>query len=496
MIMDFETRFDDIADLCGGRGALQDMLGVGASALSNYIARGQLPRPKLAILSEALAAKGYQLDWQSLAITPHHKGARKPICLLIITGGIAAYKSLELARRLMDEGYHVRGVMTKSAQEFITPLSLSALTGEKVYTELFSLTDEQEMGHIRLAREADFVLIAPATSNFIAKIALGLADDLASTLCLASDAPFYFVPAMNPVMWAHPATQSHCETLRMRGGVQIGPDSGDTACGEIGTGRMAETQSILKAIAEDKAAKTQKQNALSGKHILITAGPTEEPIDGVRFISNRSSGKQGYAIAKACALAGANVTLISGPTALAPPDNCTLIQVKTAKDMYQASHDALPADVAICTAAVADWHVVGAGHQKLKKQADNKPPMLELAENPDILKSLCQADRRPSLVIGFAAETDNPIEAARTKRRTKDCDWLLVNHITQSAPVFGADHNQLTCLKAGLKAGQQDDEICPWPADSKDALGLRLADEIAGYFQTNLAQKNKDKVAS
>ena len=492
MIMDFETHFDDIADLCGGRGALQELLGVGASALSNYIARGQLPRPKLAKLSAALAAKGYELDWQSLAIRPHSHTASQPICLLIITGGIAAYKSLELARRLMDEGYRVRGVMTKSAQEFITPLSLSALTGEKVYTELFSLTDEQEMGHIRLAREADLVLIAPATSNFIAKIALGLADDLASTLCLASDAPLYFVPAMNPVMWAHAATQTHCATLRNRGGVQIGPDSGDTACGEIGTGRMAETKTILQTIAETRAAQTQNREALSGKHILITAGPTEEPIDGVRFISNRSSGKQGYAIAKACVAAGAKVTLISGPTALTPPENCTLINVKTAKDMHQASHEALPADVAICTAAVADWHVVGARHQKLKKQADNQPPILELAENPDILKSLCQSDNRPSLVIGFAAETDNPIEAARAKRATKNCDWLLVNHITPSAPVFGADENQLTCLKAGLAT----DDICPWPAATKEALGKRLADEIAAFFQIDILQKTTNKVTS
>ena len=482
--MDFETQFDDIADLLGGRAALQRILGVGASALSNYIARGQLPRPKLALLGEALSQKGYELDRQTLAFKPRHQESQKPICLLIITGGIAAYKSLELARRLMDEGYIVRGVMTQSAQQFITPLSLSSLTGEKVYTELFSLTDEQEMGHIRLAREADLVLIAPATSNFIAKIALGLADDLASTLCLASDAPYYFVPAMNPVMWAHPATQAHCETLRQRGGVQIGPDSGDTACGEIGTGRMADTQTILKTIA----ATHRKSQALKGKHILITAGPTEEPIDGVRFISNRSSGKQGYAIAASCAKAGAHVTLISGPTALEAPETIKLVKVKTAHQMYEATHQALPADIAICTAAVADWHVVGAGHQKIKKQADNTPPMLELAENPDILKSLCQSHKRPSLVIGFAAETDNPIEAAIAKRQAKDCDWLMVNHITQDSPIFGSDENQLTWLKG--------DDICPWPAASKQALADRLADEITRYFDLQKTDDIKDKAAS
>ena len=493
--MDFETQFDEISERLGGRAALQDVLGVGASALSNYLARGQLPRPKLALLSAALSSKGYELDWQSLTLRPQTQSQSQPICLLIITGGIAAYKALELARRLMDEGYIVRGVMTPSATEFITPLSLSALTGQKVYTELFSLTDEQEMGHIRLAREADLVLIAPATSNFIAKIALGLADDLASTLCLASDAPLYFVPAMNPVMWAHPATQSHCETLRIRGGVQIGPDSGDTACGEIGQGRMAETQSIIKALKASEASKAKASEQLiqppldlSGKHILITAGPTEEPIDGVRFISNRSSGKQGYAIARACAEAGARVTLISGPTALAPPDNVTFIKVNTAKQMHQASHTALPADVAICTAAVADWYVVGAGHKKLKKQPDNKPPLLELAENPDILKSLCETQMRPHLMIGFAAETDNPVETALAKRQAKGCDWLLVNHITQNTPIFGADENQLVCLKG--------DEICPWPADTKQRLATKLAGEIADYFHLQNRLQKPIKVSS
>ena len=490
MIMDFETHFDDIADILGGRAQLQSLLGVGASALSNYRARGQLPRQKLALLSEALASKGYVLDWQNLSITRQNDSPDRPICLLIITGGIAAYKSLELARRLMDEGYRVRGVMTKSAQEFITPLSLSALTAEKVYTELFSLTDEQEMGHIRLAREADLILVAPATSNFIAKIALGLADDLASTLCLASDAPLYLVPAMNPVMWAHPATQAHCATLQERGAVQIGPDSGDTACGEIGQGRMAETKTIVSALASRQEAKPLLPPALSlsGKHILITAGPTEEPIDGVRFISNRSSGKQGYAIAKACSEAGAEVTLISGPTALDPPDKVNMVRIQTAKDMHKAAHASLPADVAICTAAVADWHVVGASHTKLKKQAGNKPPHLELAENPDILKSLCQAENRPALVIGFAAETDNPIEAAIAKKQKKGCDWLLVNHITQEAPVFGAEDNQLTLLRG--------DEICPWPAASKQALGNKLADEITTHFTQKQTNSPHKKVAS
>ena len=465
---------DDYARLLGGRQALQDLLGVGPSALSNYVKRGTIPVKKRALLDKAVSQNSHKQP----PLSQNHI-SEAPICLLIITGGIAAYKALDLARRMQDAGYQVRGVMTKSAEEFITPLSLSALTGEAVYTELFSLTDEQEMGHIRLAREADLVLVAPATGNFIAKLALGLADDLASTLCLASTAPLYLVPAMNPVMWAHEATQANCATLRARGAVQIGPVSGDTACGEIGSGRMSDVVDIVAAVkAHHHGGELASLNskALAGLSVLLTAGPTEEPIDGVRFISNRSSGKQGYAIAEACQKLGAEVTLISGPTALPCPKGVARIDVQTARQMHEATLAQLPADIAICTAAVADWHVRGAGHKKVKKEANAAPPQLDLVENPDILKAICAAAHRPPLVIGFAAETDNPLDAARAKRRRKGCDWLLVNHITEAAPVFGADDNQLTLMT-------DHDEIS-WPRSSKQQLADRLASEIAAYFET------------
>ena len=474
--MSFENNFHKIITLYGGRQALSTLLGVGTSALSNYMKRGHMPARKFALLAEDLKQKGYVLDQHSYELGDiTNSYAEKPICLLIISGGIAAYKSLELARRLMDEGYIVRGVMTQSAQQFITPLSLSALTAEKVYTDLFSLTDEQEMGHIRLAREADIVVVAPATGNFIAKVATGIADDLATTLCLASDAPFYFIPAMNPVMWAQPATQENCAKLRNRGGTQIGPAIGDTACGEVGAGRMTDVADIIAALPSPSHKTTSQTKPLSGKKILITAGPTREPIDGVRYISNSSSGKQGYAIAAACVSAGAEVTLVTGPTDLPAPENVTLINVITAQEMHDETHAQLPTDVAICTAAVADWHVVGAMHKKLKKSADDEPPQLELAENPDILKSLSHSEKRPHLVIGFAAETDNVIQAAIAKRQRKNCDWIMANEITKGTNVFGSDENQLILIREG--------EETIWPRASKEALSLRLVDEIAHFFE-------------
>ena len=482
--MSFERFFNDITSLYGSRAAVARLLGVGQSALSNYHKRGQMPAGKLQLLADDLARKGYHLDKERFdmsqieAVTP----SRKPICLLIITGGIAAYKSLELARRLMDEGYIVRGVMTASAQQFITPLSLSALTAEKVYTDLFSLTDEQEMGHIRLAREADKIVIAPATGNFLAKVAMGLADDLATTLCLASDAPLYFVPAMNPVMWAQPATQANCALLKERGAIQIGPDVGDTACGEVGAGRMASTSDIIAALSLSSQPATgvaDHQGSLYGKHVLITAGPTQEPIDGVRYISNSSSGKQGYAIAAACVAQGAEVTLVTGPTSLPVPDGVHAHHVLTANQMHEASLANLPADIAICTAAVADWHVVGATHQKMKKTDESAPPMLELAENPDILKEISAHPQRPDLVIGFAAETDNVINAAVSKRLRKGCDWMMANEITTGENVFGSDHNQLIFIRDG--------EETTWPNSTKSELAERLVAEIASHFAQKVA---------
>ena len=471
---DFADIFAQIIQKLGGRDAVQSLLGVGPSALSNYLRRAELPRDKMAIISTALSVKGWSFDPEKLQLHPLTSQMKKRV-LLIITGGIAAYKGLELARRLMDRGFSVRGVMTKSAQEFITPLSLSALTGDKVYTELFSLTDEADMGHIRLARETDLVLIAPATANFIAKLSHGLADCLASALCLATDAPVLVAPAMNPKMWQHPATRDNVACLEQRGVQMIGPLIGDTACGEIGTGRLAEPVDIANAVDQFLHG---KKGCLTGRRVLITSGPTYEPIDPVRYIANRSSGKQGYAIAAACAAHGAQVTLVSGPVSLACPTNVTLIKVNTAKEMHQACLSCLPSDIAICAAAVADWYVVNAATQKQKKQGHTQP-QIELGENPDILASLSQSKNRPELVIGFAAETDHLISHAKDKLAKKKCDWIIANHISNNPEfsVFGSDQT-----KASLLKGQS---IINWPYQSKQALAEQLIVEIDQWVRTH-----------
>lgn len=471
---DFAEVFAQILHKLGGRDAVQSLLGVGPSALSNYMRREELPRDKLALISTALQNKGWLFDQDRLQLVPVSAKTRKRV-LLIITGGIAAYKGLELARRLMDRGFAVRGVMTDSARQFITPLSLSALTGEKVYTELFSLTDEAEMGHIRLARDTDLVLVAPATANFIAKLSHGLADCLASTLCLATDAPVMLAPAMNPNMWHHPATQANLNMLVSRGVRVIAPVSGDTACGEVGEGRLAEPVDIAARAEQILHA---ARDRLAGRHVLITSGPTHEPIDPVRYIANRSSGKQGHALAAACAANGARVTLVSGPVSLPDPPNISVIPVQTARQMYAACHDSLPADIAICAAAVADWHVKTETSAKQKKTSSG-PPDIRLAENPDILASLSTAENRPSLVIGFAAETDDLISNAQDKRIRKGCDWIIANHISADPgqSVFGSDQNKASLIK---QAG-----IIDWPEQSKQALADRLVTEIEQWMKTN-----------
>ena len=484
---DFKTILDAAIQQLGGNETVQKLLGVGASALSNYRQRGQLPAAKQAILEAELAQQGWYLDLEGLQFTPLNSGQQRRV-LLLITGGIAAYKALELARRLMDKGYQIRGVMTKSAMEFITPLSLSALTGEKVFTELFSLTDEAEMGHIRLARDADIVLIAPATANFLAKMAHGLADDLASTICLATDCPVMIAPAMNPNMWAHPATQANLATLKQRGVALIAPEDGDTACGEIGTGRLAEPAVIIAAI--DRLLAPQQappllSKGLIGRHILVTSGPTYEPIDPVRYIANHSSGKQGHALAEACAKAGAKVTLVSGPVRIPDPEGpdqegpdtegVKTIHVTTAQEMYDACITALPADCAICAAAVADWQVVNHGTQKMKKTKTGIPK-LELAENPDILASLSQHAARPDLVIGFAAETENLHLNAQAKRQRKKCDWIIANAVGGSGEdaVFGQDNNRVTLIDAH---GHED-----WQQTSKAKIAAKLVARIERWF--------------
>ena len=472
---DFKTILDAAIEQLGGSEAVQKLLSVGASALSNYRMRAQIPAAKRAKLEDALAQQGWHLDLQGLQLTPLNPAQQQRV-LLLITGGIAAYKALDLARRLMDKGYQVRGVMTRSAMEFITPLSLSALTGEKTYSELFSLTDEAEMGHIRLARDADIVLVAPATANFLAKMAHGMADDLASTLCLATDCPVMIAPAMNPNMWAHPATRANIEMLKDRGVTLIAPEDGDTACGEVGTGRLAESAVIISALEARLAPPLSgPSQPLAGRHILVTSGPTFEPIDPVRYIANHSSGKQGHAIAKACADKGARVTLISGPVQLEDPAGVEVIKVTTAGEMYDACMASLPADCAICAAAVADWHVVNSGPQKIKK-TDEGIPHLQLAENPDILASLSQHENRPHLVIGFAAETENIAWHAAAKRARKKCDWIVANWVggTGKAAVFGQDSNHVTMLD---DTGAHD-----WPRASKTEIAITLTQKIEAWF--------------
>ncbi|MSU92283.1 bifunctional phosphopantothenoylcysteine decarboxylase/phosphopantothenate--cysteine ligase CoaBC [Rhodobacteraceae bacterium 2CG4] len=386
--------------------------------------------------------------------------------LLIIGGGIAAYKSLELIRLLQKRGATVTPVLSRAAEQFVTPLTASALAGSKCYRDLFDLTDEAEMGHIELSRAADLVVVAPATADLMAKMAHGLADDLASTLLMATDKRVLVAPAMNVRMWEHPATRRNLDTLRADGILTVGPDDGAMACGEYGPGRMAEPPAIVDAVARALA-----DGPLTGRHILITSGPTHEPIDPVRYIANRSSGAQGTAIAAALAGMGARVTFVTGPAAVPPPQGVAVVRVETAAQMAQAVEAALPADAAVFAAAVADWHVVGAGASKLKKDGSGKPPALAFAENPDILKTVAHRPDRPRLVIGFAAETDDVVRNATDKRARKGCDWILANDVRPETGIMGGTDNALTLITA---EGAED-----WPRMTKDQAARRLAHRIA-----------------
>lgn len=389
--------------------------------------------------------------------------------LLVIGGGIAAYKSLELIRLLKKRGVAVTAIMTRAAAEFVTPLSVASLSGNKVYSDLFSLTDETEMGHIELSRSADLVVVAPATADLLAKMAGGLANDLASTALLATDKPVLVAPAMNVRMWHHAATQRNIRTLINDGIHFVGPTEGDMACGEFGLGRLAEPEAIATAV--ENLLQPQAR-PLAGKHVLITAGPTREPIDPVRYISNHSSGKQGYAIAAAAVKLGAQVTLVSGPTSLAIPPGVGLIPVQTAAQMLKAVEQALPADIAIFTAAVADWRVDKVADEKLKKQDDGKPPHLTFAENPDILKTIASRKTgRPKLVVGFAAETENLVAHARAKLQRKDCDLIVANDVSAENNVFGGDANTVHLVS---RDGVED-----WPKLGKDEVAARLMDKLA-----------------
>ncbi|MCZ4352182.1 bifunctional phosphopantothenoylcysteine decarboxylase/phosphopantothenate--cysteine ligase CoaBC [Roseovarius aestuarii] len=392
--------------------------------------------------------------------------------LLIIGGGIAAFKSLDLIRRLRERGAAVTPVLTRAGTEFVTPLSVSALAGHKVFQHLFDLTDESDMGHIELSRSADLIVVAPATADLMAKMAGGQADDLASTLLLATDTPVLIAPAMNVRMWEHPATQRNIATLKDDGILFVGPNDGDMACGEHGPGRMSEPLEIVAAIEAALAGQeTGVKGPMAGRHVLVTSGPTHEPIDPVRYIANRSSGAQGSAIGAALAALGATVTFITGPADVPPPAGVKVVRVETAQQMQAAVNAALPADAAVFAAAVADWRVASAGTSKIKKQ-DGALPVLEFAENPDILAQVAQMRAgRPGLVVGFAAETDDVLANATAKRARKGCDWIVANDVSAQTGIMGGAENAVTLITA---EGAQS-----WPRMGKDAVARQLASRIA-----------------
>jgi phosphopantothenoylcysteine decarboxylase/phosphopantothenate--cysteine ligase len=421
--------------------------------------------------------------------SPANAGAARSVAatearrvLLIIGGGIAGYKSLDLIRRLRERGFAVRCILTKAAQHFVTPLSVSALVGGRVYSDLFDPASEFDVGHIRLAREADVIVVAPATADLMAKMANGHADDLATAVLLATTAKIVLAPAMNPRMWAHKTTQRNLAHLVADGIEVVGPNEGEMAETESqGLGRMAEPLEIAAAIGKVFAA--EMTGRLEGRRVLVTSGPTHEPIDPVRYIANRSSGKQGHGIAAAAVDAGADVTLISGPVNLPDPPGAKVIKVESAREMLRAVESALPADVAIFAAAVADWRVANAGVQKLKKQHGHTTPELALVENPDILATIAgRKTQRPKLVIGFAAETENVVANAKAKLARKHCDWILANDVSPQSGVMGGDRNTITLVRAsGVEA---------WPPQSKDAVATKLVTRIADALDED-ARKDK-----
>lgn len=386
--------------------------------------------------------------------------------LLIIGGGIAAYKALELIRLIQKAGGSVVPVLTRAGSEFVTPLSVGALAKSKVHEALFDLTSEAEMGHIELSRSADLLVVAPATADLLAKMAGGRADDLASTLLLATDKRVLVAPAMNVRMWQHPATQRNLAALRGDGVLMVGPDEGEMACGEYGPGRMAEPAAIVTAISAALGG-----GPLAGKHVVVTSGPTHEPIDPVRYIANRSSGAQGAALASALRDLGARVTFVTGPASVPPPGGVEVVRVETAREMAAAVDAALPADAAVMAAAVADWRVANASAQKMKKDGSGKAPALEFAENPDILAAVSKGAKRPRLVVGFAAETTDVVAHATAKRVRKGCDWIVANDVSPATGIMGGAENAVVLISdAGAEA---------WPRMGKDEVARKLATRIA-----------------
>jgi len=425
------------------------------------------------ILRDAAALPSAGHTDLATAAKPSRQGTRR--VTLIVGGGIAAYKSLDLIRRLKERTIDVRCVLTRAAQHFVTPLSASALSGERCYTDLFDPASEFDAGHIRLARDCDLIVVAPATADLMAKMAHGHADDLATAILLATDKTILLAPAMNPMMWANAATVRNVHQLAGQGIQFVGPARGAMAeAGESGLGRMSEPTDI--ALAADRLLQPAQQGLLTGKRVIVTAGPTHEAIDPVRYIANRSSGKQGFAIAEAAAAAGADVALITGPVRLSDPDDVIVTRVESARDMLTAVQSALPADCAVFAAAVADWRVAEAGEQKIKKAPGAEAPALKLVENPDLLATVSkQTNNRPELVIGFAAETENLIENAKSKLARKGCDWIVANDVSPEGGVFGGDRNTVHIVtREGVES---------WPAMGKDEVATALVTRIAQALQ-------------
>ena len=460
---------EKIINLIGGHEELQKLLRVNKSAISNYKKRGRFPSYALPIINTELKLKG--INSELPGFTNSEQLNPKKTIVFIVCGGISAYKAPEIIRRLKDLKYRVIPIITSGGSKFITPLTLSSVAEEKCYSEIFSLTDEAEMGHIKLSRSADAILISPASANFISKIASGICDELASTIVLASKAPVYICPAMNPAMWSNEATQNNINILKKRMFKFIGPEEGVSACGEFGVGRLSEVNTIVNVIKSTFV--NSMSEPLKDLNILITAGPTVEPIDEVRYLSNWSSGKQGYSIAEEFANCGANVNLISGPVKIDAPVNVNLRKVNTAKEMLDACMTCLPVDIAIFVAAVSDWKVENYFEGKMKKT--NEKMNIRLIQNEDILKTVASHKKRPTLVIGFSAETENVEKNTKIKLKNKECDWLLGNKVGHNSETFGGDYNDVILVS--------DKVLEKWPKMSKKEVAKKLALKVNEYFK-------------
>ena len=472
----FPMNIDKIIYLIGGNKRLSELLNVSKSAISNYKKRGGLPSYALPIIINELKFRGIDIDFQKL--TGKENFQTNKTIVFIVTGGISAYKAPEIIRRLRDLKYRVIPVITYGATKFITQLTLSAVAEEKCYSDIFNLSDESEMGHIKLARCADIILVAPASANFISKIASGMSNDLSTTLILASKAPVYVCPAMNPSMWINPVTQENVKKLKNRLFNFIGPEEGISACGEFGFSRLSESRKIIDFIEQSLIKK--KNKILKNLKVLITAGPTIEPIDEVRYLSNWSSGKQGYNIAEEFAKFGAKVTLVSGPVNIDEPEDVNVIRVKTAEEMLNSCTERLPVDVAIFVAAVSDWKVNQYFPGKIKK--NNKTMSISLLQNQDILKIVSSHKKRPNLVIGFSAETNNLENNTKTKLKLKGCDWMLGNKVGDNTDTFGGDYNNIIFVS--------NSQLEKWPVLSKMEVANKLAIKVNNFFRNDNA-KNK-----